>query len=159
MKTPYKLSKDYHKLFILLCEGHQLAGYVDYDAMRDGKDIRRDIVAIKRFDPWDIMFSVRGCQYGGISKWHGEELEFRGQKVATELEAFELAAYSCNLEFIEPESISEGLTNPWPTKDIFKKLIEAADILLNQRDYDGHGWELIKEARDQGMKIINTEKP
>ncbi|WP_286969445.1 hypothetical protein [Algoriphagus sp.] len=37
MKTPYKLSKDYAALFELLCEGYQLAGYVDYDSMKDGR--------------------------------------------------------------------------------------------------------------------------
>ena len=102
MKTPYKLSKDYTALFELLCKGYELAGYVDYDSMKDGKHILRDIVKIKRHSAWDIMFSVRGCQYGGVSKWHGEEMQFAKVKVSSELEAFKLAAEICNLEFIEP---------------------------------------------------------
>ncbi len=38
-------------------------------------------------------------------------------------------------------------TSPWTPRDCVKKLIEAADILLDNHDYDGHGWELIHEAR------------
>lgn len=101
MKTPYKLSKDYQKLFKLLCEGYELAGFVDYDSMRDGKNILRDIVKIKRLSEWEIMFSVRGCQYGGVDKWHGDQMKIAGHKVSSELEAFKIAATMCKLEFID----------------------------------------------------------
>lgn len=36
---------------------------------------------------------------------------------------------------------------PWPARDVVAKLVEASDILLDEHDYDGHGHELIAEAR------------
>ncbi len=34
----------------------------------------------------------------------------------------------------------------WTLNDIIKKLCEAANILLNEKDYDGHGHEEIKHC-------------
>ena len=34
-------------------------------------------------------------------------------------------------------------------RDVLGKLVEAASVLLDDKDYDGHGWELIYEAREQ----------
>ena len=33
---------------------------------------------------------------------------------------------------------------PWPITEVLEKLAEAAEILLKDKDYDGHGWELIQ---------------
>ena len=41
----------------------------------------------------------------------------------------------------------EGASDSWSLKDILKKLIEASDILLDKKDYDGHDWEEISLAR------------
>ena len=41
------------------------------------------------------------------------------------------------------------MSDPYPIFTVLEKLSEAADLLLNHRDYDGHGWELI----DTAMKI------
>ena len=38
---------------------------------------------------------------------------------------------------------------PWPLPDVVRKLADAADILLNQYDYDGHGYEQIEECVKQ----------
>lgn len=35
---------------------------------------------------------------------------------------------------------------PWDTDSILKKLIEASEILLHKKNYDGHGYELINHA-------------
>lgn len=37
----------------------------------------------------------------------------------------------------------------WPARDIVRKLVEAADILLDVYDYDGDGWEQIHLARSE----------
>ena len=37
--------------------------------------------------------------------------------------------------------------SPWPARDVVEKLVEATDILLNEKDYDGHGWEEIVAAQ------------
>ncbi len=55
----------------------------------------------------------------------------------------------------------KGLNDSWPLKDILKKLIEGADILLNKKDYDGHGWEEISLARKMAkdkLKALLTPK-
>lgn len=41
----------------------------------------------------------------------------------------------------------------WSLKDILDKLVESANILLLEKDYDGHGWELINSARDRALEI------
>lgn len=45
-------------------------------------------------------------------------------------------------------SVEIGSANSeWPAKGIVRKLIEAADLLLDHCDYDGDGWEEIHLAR------------
>lgn len=55
-------------------------------------------------------------------------------------------------------SVSAGMAgsiaSPWPAKDVVRKLIEAAKILLDDKDYDGHGYEEICAARDEAAKWI-----
>ena len=46
--------------------------------------------------------------------------------------------------------------DPWPLKDVLSKLVEAANILLKDHDYDGHGWEQIQSARDRAISIIES---
>lgn len=48
---------------------------------------------------------------------------------------------------------------PWPAKDIVAKLVEAADILLDRHDYDGHGWEALHEARAQAREWLSPSGP
>ncbi len=38
---------------------------------------------------------------------------------------------------------------PWPLRDVVQKLVEAANILLDDKGYDGHGHEGIAIARDE----------
>ncbi len=42
----------------------------------------------------------------------------------------------------------------WPPIDVIKKLVEAVDILLYQKDYDAHGWELIATANDKAKEFL-----
>jgi hypothetical protein len=48
-----------------------------------------------------------------------------------------------------------ALDNPWCLRDVLKKLIEASEILLQQKDYDGHGWEEISHCVDRGNEIVS----
>ena len=43
---------------------------------------------------------------------------------------------------------------PWTTLDIIAKLSEATEILLYQKNYDGHGWEEIQHANDLAKKHL-----
>ncbi len=46
----------------------------------------------------------------------------------------------------------------WPARDIVAKLVESADILLDAHDYDGHGWELVHEARAHTREWLSQNK-
>ena len=46
-----------------------------------------------------------------------------------------------------------GNDQVYSLKDVLDKLVESANILLLQKDYDGHGWELINSARDRAEEI------
>lgn len=51
-----------------------------------------------------------------------------------------------------------GSKDSWSLIGIIQKLIETSDILLIEKDYDGHGHEVLKEARDQAVKKLNSIK-
>ena len=57
---------------------------------------------------------------------------------------------------ISASNLNDVLCDPWPLKDVLNKLVEAADILLNDRSYDGHGYEQINAARDKAVEIIKN---
>ncbi len=46
------------------------------------------------------------------------------------------------------------LEQPWPLRDSLLKLIEAAEILLNEKNYDGDGWEQIQHAAEAAKKAL-----
>jgi hypothetical protein len=52
-------------------------------------------------------------------------------------------------QVVELTALREAAENasPWPVDEVLAKLAEAADILLNEKNYDGHGYELIEVAR------------
>ncbi len=52
-------------------------------------------------------------------------------------------------------TIPSELGNAWPTKDVLRKLIFAAEYLLHEKNYDGHGWEEISHCVQRGKEILN----
>ena len=44
--------------------------------------------------------------------------------------------------------------NAWNTHDVIVKLVEAADILLHKKDYDGPDWEEIEICYQRGKEIL-----
>jgi hypothetical protein len=46
----------------------------------------------------------------------------------------------------------------WNTASVLAKLIEAADILLHEKNYDGHGWEQIEICHKRGLEILSLLK-
>lgn len=89
----YNLSRDYQKLYQLICDGHTAAGFVDFCFMGD-EHIYRDICQIKKEEPYRIFISCRGTLYGGI-------YPFMSDKGAEE-ELFIRDCEGANLEWIEP---------------------------------------------------------
>lgn len=89
----YKLSRDYKKLFELICEGHVAAAFVDYQFREDGT-VFRDICQIKRHKPYSINICARGISYGDIYPF----MESDG----AEEDVFIRSCAATNLEWIEP---------------------------------------------------------
>jgi hypothetical protein len=50
--------------------------------------------------------------------------------------------------------LAGSVASPWPLRDIVAKLVEAADILLDDKSYDGHGWEQIQVAKTEAAKWL-----
>lgn len=49
-----------------------------------------------------------------------------------------------------------GFDTAHPVTEMLTKLTEAADILLNRHDYDGHGWELIHGASHRSAEMVKA---
>lgn len=91
---PYNLSKDYTKALDLLTQKKDLICYVDYDF--SDNIVSRDICRVRRFQDYDIQFSVRGIEYGGIRGYNRED--------GTELELFQKECHRMNASFILPNN-------------------------------------------------------
>lgn len=50
------------------------------------------------------------------------------------------------------------LDERWDTLSILEELTKASDILLHEKDYDGHGWELIAKATEEAKNLITIIK-
>ncbi|WP_273209009.1 hypothetical protein [Marinobacter subterrani] len=93
--TIYSLSRDYGKLFRLICEGHRIAAWADTFSMRDAEgNPYRDICEVRRSGAYEIMISARGTGYGNVWPFMKEE--------GTEEDVFAKACKGCNLEWIDP---------------------------------------------------------
>jgi len=49
-----------------------------------------------------------------------------------------------------------GMNKPWPLHNVLLKLIDAANILLDKKSYDGHGHEAIQIARSRAEEIVTA---
>src|SRR6185312_3401971 len=65
-----------------------------------------------------------------------------------------------NAERSKKEALQEsvinllGLFEAWPLQDVLKKLDEAATILLQDKNYDGNGWEEISHSSDKAKEYV-----
>lgn len=51
-----------------------------------------------------------------------------------------------------------GLKNPYPLEDILDQLIGASNLLLHEKNYDGHAHEIIKEATEAAKEMFEVIK-
>jgi hypothetical protein len=51
-----------------------------------------------------------------------------------------------------------GLDHPYSLIHILNKLVEASDILMHEKNYDGHGWEIISETTKLAKEKIELLK-
>lgn len=94
-RSVYSLSRDYTKLFRLICKGQRIAAWADTFSMRDAEGSPyRDICEVRRTGEYKIMISARGTGYGNVWPFMKEE--------GTEEDVFTKACQGCNLEWIDP---------------------------------------------------------
>lgn len=94
--SPYHLSRDYSKLYELICRGFRMAGWVDsFNRIDPDETPLRDICEIRREEEYQIMISARGTGYGNVWPFMKDEGEER--------DLFIKICESCNLEWIDPD--------------------------------------------------------
>ncbi|MCD6381737.1 MAG: hypothetical protein J7L43_02045 [Candidatus Aenigmarchaeota archaeon] len=71
-------------------------------------------------------------------------------------DSFVIFAAGCKSRDPEIKRLERTLLmyEPWSLIDITKKLLDAADILLHDYDYDGDCWEQIQTAWELGKKAV-----
>jgi len=76
------------------------------------------------------------------------ESEFEFPETRREDDPMYVSPHCTKLPVMRSLPIAEilGEDQPWPLTDVLKKLIEASEILLHKKNYDGHGWEEIRHA-------------
>lgn len=98
----YNLSQNYELLYQLICQGNQLACYVNYESGRiiPDRPAPRDICKVWREKEFDIDFVARGISYGSVRSYDA--------KKGTEKEGFLRECVRMNVEFILPHEIKIG---------------------------------------------------
>lgn len=125
-------------------------------------------------DPRSEVMSLEECRNKIASNfgfktltdlWSSNELTiedkwFQREKAA-ELYASQFRTKADQLE-AENERLREalGCSEPWNVIYVLEKLADAADFLLNHRDYDRTGWEevshCVKKAQEYGDRIVKA---
>lgn len=88
-------SKDYKKLYELICNGEAVAAFVDYKFRQIDEHVFRDVCQVVKKKEFDIQFFARGIGYGGI-------YQFMQDDGVSEFDVFVKICESMNLEFFNP---------------------------------------------------------
>ncbi len=81
-----------------------------------------------------------------------------GKKITVAYLQDQLAKIVFSHSQFQQEETNIDADSAWPLSEVLKKLIEAADILLNKKDYDGHGWEEISHAVKKAKTFSFTQQ-
>jgi len=136
----YNLSRDYKKLFDLICEGKVAAAFVDYRFREAEGYVHRDVCLVKRHGPFQINISARGISYGDIYPFM--------EKDGTEEEVFKRSCGWVNLEWIDPDlSPQENNMND--------EKIDRPRFMVTQEVYDAAS----AEEREQFNYVVDKEGP
>jgi hypothetical protein len=87
-------SRDYKKLYELICTGAAVPAFVDNYYNTDKTYLNRDICQVIRRGKFDIMIFARGIGYGGI-------YPFEDDNGRNEFELFSSRCVAMNLEFYD----------------------------------------------------------
>lgn len=92
-KSPYKLSRDYNKMFDLICKGFEVFCYVE--SVKVDGEIIKDPALCRRRGEWNIQIGVRGLSYLYIIP------NFDTNKNSTEIDHFVLCCKQRGVEFVD----------------------------------------------------------
>jgi hypothetical protein len=91
----YNLSKDYERLFALICQGERVPAWANTYSMFDENGTPyRDICEVRRTQPYEILIGCRGTSYGNVWPFMRSE--------GPELDLFSRACRSCDLTWVDP---------------------------------------------------------
>lgn len=86
------LSKDYKKLYELICSGRTVAAFVDHSQI--GSDVvSQDICQVRKYEDYRIMVFARGTTYAGVYPFQSG----RG----SEINLFVVECNAVNLQWID----------------------------------------------------------
>lgn len=94
-----EMSRDYDKLYDIVCAGGRALGFVDMN-FREGGPAYRDAVSVRRFNDGMINIGVRGFGYGHVDKH--DILTNGGERAAFNEECMRL-----NLEWADVFRVSD----------------------------------------------------
>lgn len=94
---------------------------------------------LRLIEEYDRVFGY----YDGIRYW----------AVAAEVSK-EVVLKFRNFHGVELDTIPCLGQSPWPLRDVVTKLCEASDILLDHKNYDGQGHEIISIAREKAREFL-----
>lgn len=57
------------------------------------------------------------------------------------------------------KAIRDAESTPWCVTEILKEFVRTSNILLREKDYDGHGYEKIVAATRAAEKILKELEP
>lgn len=121
--------------------GHVNENAPEVQAVKQGESVRDES------DPSRLasLAQVAGHWLNGLEEARRRLVDY--VEVGHRFEAHDRAALAFLLvRMLEGERGPGGIATAWPARDVVNKLAEASSILLVDKDYDGHGWELIDTA-------------
>lgn len=99
-----------------------------------------------RRNVWCPCCDIKGPEHlddaGAVQSWNGREL-YSGNAELTHPDPSSLNPSATPSALHAATCCALGLGQPYSTADVLRKLIDAAEILLAEKNYDGHGWEEI----------------
>ena len=120
----YQLSKDYEKLYQLICAKKRVVAFVDYQFRGNNSRVMRDVCLVERRKDNSIVGFVRGIGYFEVYDWQTPCLD--------EKECFIVDCKHVNLEFIPQSTIPI----PAVVGDITKHSFCDVDVEIEQHEND-----------------------
>lgn len=81
-----------------------------------------------------------------VDEWNPNELWTAEERRAVVDAALEEARGEGRREAFVKAKAALGFYEPWPVTSVLRKLVEVSNILLQERQFDGHGHELMSHA-------------